>query len=376
MEIFIFIISTIVFLYSLMMLALIAGFYRIPSETYKTEIPVNSFSVIVPFRNEEENLEMLIESLNRIEYPLNKFEVIFVNDNSEDQSLEIANKVLKFTNFKYAVISQDENIQGKKAALTLGIENASYPWIITTDADCTVKPLWLKLYDQKLEEKDVKMLAGSVNFTSIETGFIDAFQKLDLSALIGVTIGSFGLGKPLMCNGANLLFSKDVFYEVSGYDGNMEIASGDDVFLMEKIVEKYPDKIRYLKANEATVNTMSMTTVKAFFNQRLRWAAKSSEYGSKSVKMMSLFVGLANTLLIVLFVLAILGISLRNVLPIIALKLVVNFWLIKIASNFLKDKKKLIYYPIISVVYPFYVLYVAVLSQFTTFEWKGRTHKK
>ena len=359
-----------------MILSLIAGFYRIPSETYKTENPVNNFSVIVPFRNEEENLEMLIESLNKIEYPLNKFEVIFVNDNSEDQSLEIVNKVLKFTNFNYTVLSQSDNLQGKKAALTLGIEHANYPWIVTTDADCTVKPLWLKLYDQKLEEKDVKMLAGSVNFTSIETGFIDAYQKLDLSALIGTTIGSFGLGKPLMCNGANLLFSKDVFYEVSGYEGNMQIASGDDVFLMEKIIEKYPDKVRYLKANGATVNTMSMTTIKAFFNQRLRWAAKSSNYGSKSAKAISLFVGLANSFLIVLFVLAILGISLKNVLPIIALKLLVNFWLIKIASNFLKDNKRLLYYPIVSILYPFYIVYIAFMSQFITFEWKGRRHRK
>ena len=376
MEIFIFIASTVVFLYSLMILSLIAGFYRIPEETYKTEVPVNSFSIIVPFRNEEENLEMLIESLSRIEYPKSKFEVIFVNDNSEDHSLEIAKKVLKFTDLNYTVLSQDKDIEGKKAALTLGIETAIHPWIITTDADCTVQPLWLKLYDQKLEEKDVKLLAAPVNYPSVETSFMDAFQKLDISALMGSTIGSFGIGKPVMCNGANLLFSKEAFNEVSGYEGNMNISSGDDMFLLEKFKIKYPDKLRFLKASGAIVYTSSIVEIKPFINQRIRWSAKSNQYGSKFIKATGIFVGTANLLFIALLFLAIFGVSLKNVLPIIGLKLLMNFWLIKVSSNFLKDRKRLYYYPIVSIIYPFYIIVITIISQFSTFEWKGRTHKK
>ncbi|MCK5906358.1 MAG: glycosyltransferase, partial [Flavobacteriales bacterium] len=302
--------------------------------------------------------------------------VIFVDDNSEDQSLVIAKKVLKFIKFNHKILSQSSDIHGKKGALTLGIDNAIHPWIITTDADCTVMPLWLKLFDQKIEEVDVKMIAGPVNFTSDETGFIDAFQKLDLAALIGTAIGSFGIGSPIVSNGANLLFSRDAFYEVSGYDGNIEIASGDDMFLMEKFKEKYPNKLRYLKAYGAIVYTFSIKEFDKFINQRLRWSAKSSSYGSTYIKLAGMAVGVANLSLIVLFFLAIFGISLQNVLPIIFLKLLVNFWLIKISSNFLRDNKKLYYYPIMSVVYPFYVLAIAVASQFITFEWKGRRFEK
>jgi len=376
MEVFVFIISTIVFLYSLMMLSFIAGFYRIPEETYKTKAPVNSFSIIVPFRNEEDNLEMLIESLNRIEYPLNKFEVIFVNDNSEDLSLKIANKVLGFTSFNYTVISQQESVNGKKAALTLGIKNAIYPWIVTTDADCTVQPLWLKLYDQKLEEREVVMLAGAVSFYSSGKGFIDTFQKLDLAGLMGTTIGSFGIEKPIMCNGANLLFSKKAFNYVSGYEGNMHISSGDDMFLMEKLNNKYPGKLRYLKANSATVYTSSIVEFKAFINQRVRWSSKSTQYGSVYIKIIASFVGLANISMIVLLFLALFGININQILPIIGLKLLMNFWLIRISSNFLKDSEKLIYYPIIAIFYPFYVIAITTLAQFYTFEWKGRRYDK
>ena len=376
MEIFIFIISTIVFLYSLMILSFIAGFYRIPEETYQTKSPVNSFSIIVPFRNEEENIEMLIESINRIEYPKNKFEVIFVNDNSTDLSLEIANKVLGFTRFNYTVINQHKDISGKKAALTLGIKNAIYPWIITTDSDCTVQPLWLKLYDQKLEEKEVVMLAGPVNYYSSSKGFIDTFQKLDLAGLMGTTIGSFGIEQPIMCNGANLLFSKKAFNEVSGYEGNMHISSGDDMFIMEKFKNKYPKKLRYLKANSATVYTSSIVEIKPFINQRIRWSSKSTQYGSMFIKLIATFVGLANISMIILFFLALFGICLDQVLLIIGLKFLMNFWLIKITSNFLNDSRKLFYYPIIAIIYPFYIIGVSILAQFYTFEWKGRRYDK
>ena len=376
MEIFVFIISTTVFLYSLMILSFIAGFYRIPEETYQTKSPVNSFSIIVPFRNEEENIEMLIDSINRIEYPINKFEVIFVNDNSDDFSLEIANKVLEFTSFNYTVISQHKGVNGKKTALTLGIKNAIYPWIITTDADCTVQPLWLKLYDQKLEEKEVIMLAGPVNYYSSGKGFIDTFQKLDLAGLMGTTIGSFGIEQPIMCNGANLLFSKEAFNEVSGYEGNMHISSGDDMFIMEKFKNKYPGKLRYLKANYATVYTSSIVEINAFINQRVRWSSKSTQYGSKFIKLIATFVGLANISITILFFLALFGVCLDQILPIIGLKLFMNFWLIKITSNFLNDHKQLLYYPIIAIIYPFYVIAITIVAQFYTFEWKGRRYNK
>ena len=359
-----------------MILLFIAGFYKVPNETYKTDVAVNNFSIIVPFRNEESSLGMLIKSLNDIEYPRNKFEIIFVNDNSDDNSLTLVNKLLKTTTLDYTILSLDSSLNGKKEALTFGISKAKNPWILTTDADCIVMPLWLKLFDQKLNDNDVKMLAGAVNFITNGSGFIEAFQTLDLSALIGTSIGSFGIGYPMMCNGANLLFSKDAFYEVSGYDGNIDIASGDDMFLMEKFKKHYPDKLGYLKARGAVVLTHSVSEIDEFINQRVRWAAKSSKYGSDYLKFISVLVGLANISLIILFFLAIFGISLSKILPIILLKIFVNFWMIKIASSFLDNKRKLYYYPIVSILYPFYIIGISILSQFSSFEWKGRIHKK
>jgi len=239
-----------------------------------------------------------------------------------------------------------------------------------------LQPLWINLYDQELQETDLKMVAGPINFISTETGFLEAFQKLDLSSLIGTSIGSFGLGTPLVSNGANLLFSKTAFYDVLGYQGNMNIASGDDMFLMEKFKNNYPDKIKYLKAHDAIVYTDTVKDLSQFINQRLRWSAKSSAYGSVYIKLVGLVVGLANVSLIILYFLAIFGVSLNIVLSTIFIKLIVDFWLIAISSSFLKDTRQLLYYPIMAVVYPFYVLGIATVSQFKTFEWKGRRFQK
>ncbi|MEN8138063.1 MAG: glycosyltransferase [Bacteroidota bacterium] len=376
MENVVFVTSTIVFLYSILILLLIAGFYKVPEETYETASPVNEFSIIIPFRNEEQNLERLIGSLALIEYPYNKFEVILVDDNSEDRSFEIANTLLRYTKIKSRVIKVPEGTSGKKNALNIGIEEALFSWIITTDADCTVQPLWVKLIDQKLQVEETVMLAGPVNMISNNEGFIDLFQRCDLAAMMGSTIGGFGLGKPFLCNGANLSFRKDTFYEVGGYEGNMNMASGDDLFLMEKIIKKIPNKVKYIKAGSAIVYTNAMETVSQFVQQRIRWAAKSSSYSSLFIKGVSLMIGLSNAMLLLLMIFAAFGVYLKDVLPFIVLKFLVDFWLLKISSNFLGDSKKIYLYPVVAITYPFYVVSIAFLSQVSDFEWKGRKFNK
>ena len=220
------------------------------------------------------------------------------------------------------------------------------------------------------------MLAGPVNMVSTETGFIDMFQKCDLAAMMGSTIGGFGMGKPFLCNGANLLFNKKSFLEVSGYEGNINIASGDDLFLMEKFIEKYPDKVKYIKASGAIVYTNAVRSIKQFIQQRIRWAAKSSSYNSFFIKSVSIMVGLSNGMLLLLMLLAIAQISVFDILPFILLKFGVDFWLIKISSSFLMNNKKIYWYPVVAVIYPIYVLGVAIMSQTSSFEWKGRVMRK
>ena len=376
MEIIIFVSSTIIFLYSLLILALIAGFYNIVEETYTTEKPKNNFTILVPFRNESENIEKLIESFVKLDYHRDNFEVVFIDDHSEDNSKVLVDTLMKYSDLNFKDLSLGDLAKGKKDALSMGVNSSRFKWIITTDADCIVPRLWLKLFDQKIRQSDTVMIAGPISYKSDNNSFIDLFQKCDLSATMGTTIGGFGLKKPFLCNGANLLFSKNTFLQVDGYNGNNDQASGDDIFLLEKIASKFPDKVKYLKAKDAIVYTNTVKTYSEFIHQRVRWAAKSSSYNSSTIKLVSVTVGAANIMLILLIALSFYGNHLSKIFTIIFLKVFVDFWLIKATSFFLENSKKIYKYPIVALMFPFYVANIFILSQITTFKWKGRTHKK
>lgn len=101
-------------------------------------------SVIIPFRNEKDNLLKNLKSLEEQTYPKDKYEIIYVNDSSTDNSIEIIETNRKNENIK--VISVPENFfpnAHKKRAIKFGIENSRGEIIITTDADCTYNQDWL-----------------------------------------------------------------------------------------------------------------------------------------------------------------------------------------------------------------------------------------
>ena len=129
-------------------------------------------------------------------------------------------------------------------------------------------------------------------------------------SLIGSTIGSFGIKKPFICNGANLCYSKKIFIELNGFSGNEAIASGDDIFLLEKMIEKYPAKLHYLKIEEATVLTHSESTWRHFLNQQIRWASKSASYSNVFSKFIGIIILSENLLILITIIFAIFNASL------------------------------------------------------------------
>ena len=108
--------------------------------------------------------------------------------------------------------------------------------------------------------------------------------------MIGCTIGGFGIKKPFMCNGANLCYSKEIFHELNGFEGNNHLASGDDIFLLEKMFKHFPKKTKYLKSDKALIITSAEPTLKKLFQQRIRWASKSTSYSNRFTKIVGLIV--------------------------------------------------------------------------------------
>lgn len=348
---------------------LIYGFFKV-KQYQKTDLnPQTSFTIIVPFRNEEENLPKLLHSFSKLNYPTDLFEVILVDDNSK--------KKFQVSHFTFH-ISQINNIRvsnsPKKDAITTAMHHVKTNWVITTDADCIVPKNWLLTFDNYIQENKVSMLAGAVTY-ACENSFLHHFQQLDLTSLQGATIGSFGLNKGFMCNGANFAYTKSLFKSLNGFDGNDKIASGDDVFLLQKAIEKFPNEVHYLNAQEAIVLTKPTEDWKSLFYQRVRWAAKTSSYKSTFGKYLGLIVFFGNLSFVIAFFLFLFGIFGYPFLVVFAfLKFAIDFVLLYKTNHFL-TKTKIKSLLLSSLLYPFFSSTVALYSLFGSYEWKDRKFK-
>lgn len=248
-------------------------------------VPSTPVSVLIPARNEALNIEKCLQALLKQDYPKQLLEIIVIDDFSDDLTAEIVKSYTK--HFKYIFLlslsdylsPEERENSFKKKALDLAISQAKGDLIITTDADCWAGNLWLKTIVSAYQSTKSVFIAAPVLFEGKEN-YLENFQALDFIGMMGVTGGGIKSGWVYMCNGANMAFAKKAFEAVGGYTGNQQFASGDDVFLLNKIVAKYPEGLHFLKSNDAVVYTKPMETLSDFYQQRLRWATKNSAYKS------------------------------------------------------------------------------------------------
>lgn len=341
--------------------------------------PATRFSVIIPARNEEENIERCISSVLCNDYPENLYEVIVVDDFSVDATARIIKKMQQqFSNVKLIELKNFVGTQlnsYKKKSIETAIANSSYEWIVTTDADCRVSKHWLKLFDNFIQKNDPVFIAAPVKFFN-DSSFISIFQSLDFLSLQGITAASVSAGFHSMCNGANLAYKKDAFNSVNGFKGVDNIASGDDMLLMHKIQQCYRNKIGYLFNKAIIVSTPPMPDARSFINQRIRWASKATSYSDKKIFLVLLLVYLFNFSLFVLPFLAIFDHQLLYYwFAFLVIKTCCELIFLLPVARFFDEQKLLWWFPVMQ---PFHIIYTVVsgfLGKFGKYEWKGRTVK-
>ena len=365
--------------YAILILYFYRGIERLKSPVNDYKDPETSFSILVPFRNEALNLPALLQSIAELDYPAHKFELILINDDSSDESVSIVS-AFREDHPKLNIIQADlikQSNSPKKEALTNGVALASHPWILTTDADCTVPQSWLKTFDLMIRQEPVHMVVAPVAYAP-GPGFLHNFQALDFLSLQGTTMGSFGmndkrLGQPFLCNGANLCYQKESFTKVNGFSGNEHLASGDDVFLLEKMNRAFPGKIKFLKSKAAIVLTSSEDSLRGLLRQRVRWAAKTSGFDSVFAKLVGLLVFVTNLLVIVTIILGVLGqMSWAHVGLLYLVKFNIDFIFLHRTSQFFEQQDVMKSYFISSLLYPFYTILIVSLSFKKSYTWKER----
>lgn len=228
-------------------------------------------SIVVPFHNEEKSIGLTLESLLGQQTNAD-FEIVAVDDHSTDGSTQVVADLVAQNSHLRLVESTG---QGKKAALATGIASARYNAVITTDADCTHNSCWLDAMSATFEQLGCRLLAAPVVLGG-RLNWFGKFQYVDFASLVGSGIGAAGCHRPIMCNGANLMFSRQTYNELKD-PLNSKFASGDDVFLLHKM-KAIGAKICFSVQPETIVTTRPAPSFGAFLRQRARWGGKATGY--------------------------------------------------------------------------------------------------
>ena len=382
MEFTAYIAFSILVIYALIILFFSYGWEKlkpyIQSDLYKV-VPV---SIIVACRNEEKNILRNLECLAYQSYPKEKTEIIIVNDHSTDNTRNIILRFIKdFPHIKLLDLPDTmkgktclpclagRQATGKKEALAFGIKNSKSDIIVTTDADCIMMSDWLNSMMQYYVEHKPKILAGPVSF-NYSRNIFHKLQALEFLSLLGSGAGATGINKPIMCNGANLLFEK-LLYENSNTQN--KLASGDDIFLM--LYAKSIDKksIHFIKSTAAIVYTKPAKTIRDFFHQRVRWTSKSKAYRDFDIIFTAIFVALANLVLATSFTCSFWDYSFFKIFTLFfVLKSIVDLVLLIPVSKFFSQTGNLWLFIPLQIIYPFYIVFTVIFGFLGNFTWKGR----
>lgn len=340
--------------------------------------PQTKVSIIIPARNEEDNIKACVDAALAQDYPSELLEVIVVDDHSTDRTAEIVKSygsVVKYIDLKDEITTKEKITAYKKYALAKGVQSSSGRLIVTTDADCVAGSNWIKNIAAQYQQEQPVMIVAPVDYQS-DSSVLQEFQSLDFMSMQGITAAALQLNLGNMSNGANLAFSRSAFDDVDGYAGVDHIASGDDYLLMMKMQMAYPNRITYLKTEEAIVRTLPQPTWDAFLQQRIRWASKSGKYDDKRLTMLLMLVYLFNLSFLVAFIAMFFYQPLMWVLiGMLALKTIVELVYLHPVSKFFGKEGQLTRFAFYQPLHIAYIISAGLLGFVGVYKWKDRKVK-
>ncbi len=347
MSYFIAITTLIMAIYCVYVFRMTQAAFRKYSPEYSPSAPTVAY--LIPFRNEASRMKGLIASLQSLQE--SERQLVYAID---DHSTDTGRNQLQETGIHLCTNGKN----GKKAALLTGIAQSSSTWIHTLDADIAFPKNFMQQWDKyRAANSSQSLLAGPVKLLAGKKWY----QRLELVehlALQTLTAGHFERGKPIMCNGANLTYLREAFYTVDGFKGNEHLISGDDGFLLEKMVEAGLGT-HFVADPSVTVATSGSTSISGLIKQKVRWAAKLKAYNSNLAKWVGILLFLSNAVFII-------ALPLAAYIPAFAWlvvgKLTVDMLAVVKAASFFNQRfigKSLVWYALL---YPFYHILIGLFA--------------
>lgn len=329
-------------------------------------------TILIAARDEEERIRYTIEDILAQDYPKELTEVIIVDDHSNDRTAEIISSYAD-RGITLLQLKEDKPLNSyKKKAIAKAIALSSGDFMVATDADCRMGTKWLSSVVNYYESNDLVMISSPVTYFE-EQSLFERLQTLEFSFLIGIGAAFIGNNRASTCNGANFAYRKDVFYEVGGFTGIDDLASGDDELLLQKVAERYPGRIGFLKLREAIVYTHAKHNLHEFIQQRRRWASKSTKYKNKKVVAMAVGIWLFNLSLIANICIGFYnGYFLRLFLLEFILKAAFELLCIMPIIYFFRRANLVFLLILLSPVHIIYLAYIGLRGNTGKYAWKGR----
>ncbi|MEE9373264.1 MAG: glycosyltransferase [Saprospiraceae bacterium] len=334
-------------------------------------------SVIISARNEENNISDCLKSIIATDYPLDKYEILLIDDHSDDntvalaENLEIQNLVIY--KLKNHIKSLQHIHSFKKAALALATKKSKGELLLFTDADVLVLPTWIRAMTSYCENGEFHMITGPIKYAS-NNSIIQNFQALDTAGTMLWTASGIWSRKTYLANGANMMVRKTIYEQYQHLQG-IKMASGDDVFLIQSIAEKYPQKVGFIKTKEAIVTTFPEVSWQNLFEQRLRWASKNQTYSNERLTIRTGMIYIFYLICLTFFFLVLIkkG-SLWGIVAILFfIKIAADTWLLKSAIEYFRFSISVVFVPFYALIQMVYIVILGTMSLINSgFEWKGR----
>ena len=376
-------ITVLVILFILLLLFYISFLLKISNgllkiKTVQSVHENNEFvSVIIPFRNESETIVENLRCLENQNISIDKYEVIYINDQSDDDSLEkLQNSISKSNISVYSIENIDYERAHKKRAIELGMEKAKGDIIILTDADCINEPTWISSMIAEFSN-GTGLVSGPVKFIPDKTLF-GKLQELEFTGLILSGAGLIGNRTPMICSSANLAIRKSVFDEVDGYNDLMGLSSGDDELLMQKIASDTNYEVKFCFSKDALVCTNPNENLKAFARQRKRWASKGLFYKNKGIVAQLTLIFLFYVGLITQMFMGLLfdEIFLYTFIVSFLVKILIEYSVIRKGVGILLEKISFRIFLLAEILHVPYIIYSAISGAFGDLTWKERELKR
>lgn len=371
LDILVIAISLYAFIYVIITAVITIGEKRLKPCELSSELP--NVSVVICARNEEKNIRRCLDSLMRLDYPGDKLEILLVDDESEDSTMDIFNEYTKrYTAFRVlSTAGEPHDLPAKQRPLNLGICQSTGEIVLVTDADIAVRPGWIKGHLSAYHDR-IGIVGGTTRVDVSSGRIFDRIQCCDLITKHAFAMGCAGLGFPLTIMGNNFSFRRDTYNQVGGFMG-MGYSIVEDMALMNAIVKRTKYTLGWITEKHGVVVSTPETDLNAFVEQRRRWV---NEIGDLS--MIGKVIITVETLMISAFITSLI-IAPWNPKPLAVTVIAWVFgYFIMLTSSPGNEKNDILYIPGMLI---FQMVYGVILGWRNVFGnkivlWKGREYEK